>query len=210
MTKLKILLQFIKSLFINNEKKEEIKRNYSFLRNVDFFNSEIGDYSYISNNSIVHNTTIGKFCSIGPNAVIGFGDHPTHLLSTSPVFYTTDCSFDIKPEKNLYLGNQKVHIGNDVWIGSNVFVKNGLTIGDGAIIGAGAVILKDIPPYAIVVGVPGIVKSYRFSEDVVNRLLVIKWWDLSTKKIQENFELFTSDKIMDNLELISKLKNDTL
>ncbi|RTY71269.1 MULTISPECIES: CatB-related O-acetyltransferase [unclassified Flavobacterium] len=180
--------------------------NISFFKNVEFKSSKIDIYSYIANNSIIHNTEIGKFCSIGPNAVIGFGDHPTNMLSTSPVFYSSDCSFDLKPLDNLYYGKKKVHIGNDVWIGANVFIKNGITIGDGAIIGAGAVILKNIPAYAIVVGVPGVVKSYRFSQSTIRNLLSIKWWDLSPKVIRENFELFTSDKIIENLELISRLK----
>jgi acetyltransferase-like isoleucine patch superfamily enzyme len=184
------------------------QNNISFFRNVDFKNSQIDNYSYISNNSIVYNTIIGKFCSIGPNAVIGFGDHPTHLLSTSPVFYSSDCSFDIKPDTSSFFGNQKVQIGNDVWIGANVFVKNGVTIGDGAIIGAGAVVLKDVLPYAIVVGVPAAIKSFRFSENTVKRLLQIKWWDISPEIIKENFELFSSEKIADNLELISKLKKE--
>lgn len=180
--------------------------NISFFKNVEFKNSKIDIYSYVANNSIIHNTEIGKFCSIGPNAVIGFGDHPTIMLSTSPVFYSSDCSFDLKPLDTLYDGKKEVHIGNDVWIGANVFIKNGITIGDGAIIGAGAVILKNIPAYAIVVGVPGVIKSYRFSQSTIDNLLSIKWWDLSPKVIRENFELFTSDKIIENLELISRLK----
>jgi acetyltransferase-like isoleucine patch superfamily enzyme len=206
----KILLK-VRSKFKAQQKINlEEKANISFLRNVEFKNSEIDIYSYISNNSIVHNAVIGKFCSIGPNAVIGFGDHPTHLLSTSPVFYSTDCSFDIKPSSNLFFGNQKVKIGSDVWIGANVFVKNGVTIGHGAIIGAGAVVLKDVPPYAVVVGVPAVIKSYRFSHDVIESLLLIKWWDISPNIIKENFEIFTSDKIIDNLDLISKLKKTKL
>lgn len=207
MTKIKILLIFFKSFFKKtNNVEKQIKSNSVLLRNVDFFNSEMGDYSYISNNSIVHNTTIGKFCSIGPNVVIGFGDHPIHFLSTSPAFYSSDCTFDLKPLNNLYFGKEKVIIGNDVWIGANVFIKNGIKIGHGAIIGAGAIVIKDIPPYSIVVGVPGIVNSYRFSKSIIDSLLLIKWWDLPTKTIKENFDLFTSDKIIDNLELISQLK----
>ncbi|URC13083.1 CatB-related O-acetyltransferase [Flavobacterium sp. B183] len=210
MTKLKIVIIFFKTFFFKKKLKDEVSVNNSnavLMKNVDFHNSEIGDYSYVSNNSIVHNTIIGKFCSIGPNVVVGFGNHPIHQLSTSPAFYSSDCSFDIKPLNDLYLGKQTVHIGNDVWLGANVFVKNGVTIGHGAIIGAGAVVLKDIPPYAVVVGVPGSIKSYRFSENVIEKLLLSKWWDLSPKIIKDNFELFTSDKIIDSLESILKLKN---
>jgi len=67
-------------------------------------------------------------------------------------------------------------IGNDVWIGNQVTIMPGVKIGDGAVIGAGAVVAKDVPPYAVVVGNPGIVKRLRFSERIVERMLAVRWW----------------------------------
>ena len=75
-------------------------------------------------------------------------------------------------------------IGNDVWIGDNVFIKSGVKIGDGAVVGAGAVVTKDVPPYAVVVGVPARVIKYRFDEKTIAELLELKWWDLDAQIVK--------------------------
>lgn len=141
-------------------------------------NCSIGDYTYISVNSRISMTDIGKFCSIGPNFVCGYGIHPTDGVSTSPIFYSTHkqngTTFS-KEEKTQE--RKRINIGNDVFIGVNVTVLDGVTIGDGAIIGAGAVVSKDIPPYAIAVGCPIRIIKYRFKEETINEFLRLKWWD---------------------------------
>ena len=140
-------------------------------------NVEIGDYSYLSDNAIVTNTTIGKFCSIGPNFLCGWGAHPTDRLSTSPVFYSKDAQYSFV-EETTFEEHAPIRIGNDVFIGANVIVLEGVTIGDGAIVGAGAVVSKDIPPYAIAVGCPIQVKRYRFSEAKIAELKKLQWWNM--------------------------------
>lgn len=153
--------------------------------------TSVGDYSYISKNASINNCKIGKFCSIGPNFCCGLGIHPTDGISTSPMFYSTAkqngmtlCS------ENKISESKKTIIGNDVFIGANVTVLDGVIIGDGAIIGAGAVVSKDIPPYAVAVGVPAQVKKYRFDGKTISRLLETRWWDKGTdeyKRVERYF-----------------------
>jgi acetyltransferase-like isoleucine patch superfamily enzyme len=81
-------------------------------------------------------------------------------------------------------------IGNDVWIGNDVIIMGGLKIGDGAIIGTGAIITKNVPPYAVVIGVPGKVIKYRFTDDEIGKLLEIQWWNKDKEWISENSDYF--------------------
>ena len=146
----------------------------------------IGNNSYLSKNVQIYNTketTIGKFCSIGSEAVLGAGQHPVDRLSTHPFTYR---NVDIEnygsictPKDNIIpvTSDKPIKIGNDVWIGFRALIMDGITIGDGAIVGACAVVTKDVPPYAIVGGVPAKIIRYRFPSEIIDKLLELKWWD---------------------------------
>lgn len=82
-------------------------------------------------------------------------------------------------------------IGNDVWIGAGCIIRDNVIIGDGAVIGAGSIITKDVPPYAIVVGASKIIR-YRFPEEIIAKLLIMKWWDWDDSKIRESYGLFSN------------------
>ncbi|MBR9845536.1 MAG: CatB-related O-acetyltransferase [Algicola sp.] len=141
-------------------------------------NVKIGNYTYVSYNSKISNTVIGKFCSIGPNFIAGWGIHPTHGISTHPMFYSTKKQNGMTlSTDNKFKEQAPIKIGNDVFIGMNTIVLDGVEIGDGAIIGAGAVVTKDIPPYAIAVGNPIKVIKYRFEDPTIDNILKIKWWE---------------------------------
>lgn len=148
--------------------------------------SQIGDYTYVAQNSHISMTLIGKFCSIGPNLVCGWGIHPTNGISTHPMFYSTlkqngmTLSTEDKVEER-----KTVTIGNDVFIGANVTILDGVTIGDGAVIGAGAVVSKDIPPYAIAVGCPIQITKYRLSTSQIEKIKSIKWWEFDEEKLRD-------------------------
>jgi acetyltransferase-like isoleucine patch superfamily enzyme len=156
-----------------------------------FTDVTINDYSYIAQNSNITNTDIGKFCSIGPNFCCGLGIHPTNGISTSPMFYSTSKQNGVTlVEENKVIESIKTFIGNDVFIGANVTVLDGITIGDGAVIGAGAVVSKDIPPYAIAVGVPAKVVKFRFKNEVIEELQKIEWWNSTDEKLQDIEKFF--------------------
>lgn len=148
--------------------------------------AEVGDYTYISMNSWINNTKIGKFCSIGPNLLCGWRVHPTNGISTAPMFYSTARQNGISLCTTDKLNERKtITIGNDVFIGANVTILDGVSIGDGAIIGAGAVVSKDIPPYAIAVGVPVQIVKYRFTEEQIQNLQKIQWWNFDPSRLHE-------------------------
>ncbi|WP_066221486.1 DapH/DapD/GlmU-related protein [Formosa haliotis] len=163
----------------------------------------VGDYTYLAQNSLISNAIIGKFCSIGPNLVCGYGIHPTKGVSTAPMFYSTMkqngmtlCDRDKINER------ETIFIGNDVLIGMNVTILDGVKIGDGAIIGAGSVVSKDIPPYAIAVGSPIKVIKYRFSDQTIRELQRLKWWDLPDDQlgiIEKNF--WNIDNLISELKI---------
>jgi len=145
--------------------------------------TKLSAYSYIASNSSVMNATIGAFCSIGGEVMIGLPSHPLTGISTNPIFFsslgqcgqvwvTDEANAEAKQEEML-----PVSIGSDVWIGSRVMIKGGVKIGVGAVIGAGAVVVNDIPPYAVVGGVPAKVIRYRFTEPIIEKLLTSEWWN---------------------------------
>jgi acetyltransferase-like isoleucine patch superfamily enzyme len=150
-----------------------------------FEQSFLGAYSYIAEDSVVKNTSIGKFVSIGTGFRCGFGIHPVDTVSTSPVFYSVHKQTgETLSRNNKVVESKPVVIGNDVYIGMGVTVLDGVSIADGAVIGAGAVVTADIPPYAIAVGVPATVIRYRFEPAVVARLIASRWWDGSIETLR--------------------------
>lgn len=170
----------------------ELGKNPYFHGNNKVCNISIGKNSYVSFNSIVYHADIGNFCSIGPNVVIGFGDHPINMISTSPHIYLNDLLYTSRETSTILIPHfRKVKIGNDVWIGANVYIKNGVKIGNGVIIGAGSVVLKDVGDYEIIAGIPAVVIRKRFSDEVIKLLLESKWWFLDFKTLKIYKETLT-------------------
>lgn len=174
------------------------------LPKTEIMRSKIGFASYINTNCFIEDTIIGKYCSIGSYVRILHGKHPISHVSTHPIFYS-DKKFGglTISEINRFSENRGVitKIGNDVWIGEGVKIIKGVTIGDGAVIAAGAIVTKDVPPYAIVGGVPAKIIKYRFSESQINKLLKLKWWDKSVDILKKNISSFEDvDKFIEKLE----------
>jgi acetyltransferase-like isoleucine patch superfamily enzyme len=178
-------------------KLESIGRDLTIETPVSISNSifsgkcDIGYLSYARDNGQFSNVSIGRYCSIAPNVVIGGGQHPLNWLSSHPFVYDGSKIFKKFEEYNSISQKNsintkkikvRVSIGNDVWIGEGATIKQGITIGDGAVIGTRSVVTKDIPPYAVVAGVPAKIIKYRFDEDTIKRMLKVNWWnyDLST------------------------------
>lgn len=162
------------------------------------FDGYIGRGSYIAGNSIIKGK-IGRYTSIASHCAVVQGVHPYTYpyVSTSPVFFSlykqNGYSFVTHKQIDEFRYAEKqypVIIGNDCWIGYGVYIIGGVKIGDGAIVLAGAVVTKDIPPYAIVGGIPARVMRYRYSGEDIKYLLSIHWWDKDIDWLKENSVIF--------------------
>jgi len=148
--------------------------------------STIGRYTYTCYDDEIVNCEIGQFCSISDEVVIGGAEHPIDWVSTSPVFQSVKHSGPKRKFSEFdFDGIKKTVIGNDVWIGRRAIIKAGVTVGDGAVVGSSSVVTKDVPPYAIVGGVPAKILKYRFDDETIAKLLKSKWWDLSDEELKK-------------------------
>lgn len=161
--------------------------------NYSFFEGKMGYGSYMCNNCHIEGN-IGRYTSIATGVENSLGVHPmfSPYVSTSPMFFSLRKQTGITFAKKQMFKELKdpIFIGNDCWIGQRVFIVGGVTIADGAIILAGAVVTKDVPPYAIVGGVPAKVLKYRYDDETIKFLLKTKWWEYSPDWLKNNSELF--------------------
>ncbi|MCC0702009.1 CatB-related O-acetyltransferase [Clostridioides sp. ES-S-0049-02] len=152
-------------------------------------------YQYpINNDKLI----IGKFCSIACNVkfLMTSGNHTMKSLSTYtfPIFYE-EWDLDINHITDTWDNKGDIVIGNDVWIGYDAVIMPGVKIGDGAIIGTRAVVTNNVPPYSTVGGIPAKIIKKRFNDDIISKLLKIKWWDWSYEKIQSSIQHIQSGAI---------------
>lgn len=199
----------INSQELSFEKLVELGKVKNFHGNNKVLNITIGAFSYVSYNSIIYHTDIGRYCSIGPNVVIGYGDHPIDMISSSPHIYLNNEIYD-KDEIDSFLVPhfKKVKIENDVWIGSNVYIKNGVRIGNGAIVGAGSIVLKDVGNYEIVGGVPARLIRKRFDDTIINLLIESNWWSLDSNKLKQFKNILKTPNEQNLKILIKKIKDE--
>lgn len=166
--------------------------------------TELGDYSYISQFSIVNKTKIGRFTSIASGCYIGLWEHDTEVSTHSFYRYESSGGF-VSGFKNYKSDYIWTHVGSDVWIGANTVILKGVKIGDGAIIGAGSVVVRDVEPYAIVVGSPARELRKRIPEDEIRYMLAVKWWDLPRNVLQALVDLGAFESMHDFLTSAEKI-----
>lgn len=148
---------------------------------VDVFpDVRVGAHSYMNGGMIRPRVRIGRYCSIAYGVTLGIESHSMWVASTHPLFSktSTDPHFD-NPYYRPYQPDILTEIGDDVWIGQDALVLRGIKVGTGAVVAANAVVTRDVPPYAIVAGVPAKVISWRFGGDRtwIDAMLDSRWWD---------------------------------
>jgi acetyltransferase-like isoleucine patch superfamily enzyme len=168
------------------------------------FEGNLGFGSYITDNAVVSGN-IGRYCSIASGVKVLSGTHPLKdFVSTSPAFYSllkqSNLTFAKEQHFNEFLyadvaNKYSIIVGNDVWIGANAIIIGGITIGNGAVVLAGATVTKDVPPYAIVGGVPAKIISKRFDDDTIKFLEAFKWWEKPTEWLGKNVLFFHNIKL---------------
>lgn len=151
------------------------------------FGGILGYGSYIGHHSSL-TAKIGRFCSISNHVICNAGIHPFQ----APFATTSPCFFSLRKQNGATFATQQMlneikttdnegafdcEIGNDVWICEGVFINGGIHIADGAVVLAHAVVTKDVPPYAIVGGVPAKIIGYRYDEATIKWLLNVQWWN---------------------------------
>lgn len=177
------------------------------------FGGHLGLCSYVGANSFLR-AKVGRFTSIayGCESVTGRHTYKEPYVSTSPLFVSTKRQtglniverdlFDEMPQADK-ANNYDVIIGNDCWIGYKVCIVSGVHVGDGAVVLSRAYVTKDVPPYAIVGGIPAKIIGYRYDENIINHLMKIKWWNFPIEQIIENKNLFLDiDSFIDKFKKI--------
>lgn len=152
--------------------------------------SSMGDYSYLAGEVSIVWTDIGKYCSIASHTRMNPGNHPTWRVTTSHCTYRrVQYGFDNQDDSDFFAWRQshRCKVGHDVWMGHGTILTAGCSVGNGACIAAGSVVTKDIPPYAIVGGVPARIIKYRFDPVTIERLMRVSYWDWDHETIRSRF-----------------------
>lgn len=191
--------------------KNIIKNPNIIIGDFTFYNDFVNDPRDFEKRNVLYHypinhdrLIIGKFCSIacGAKFLFNSSNHTLSSLSTYPFpIFAAEWDANI-PVTEAWDNKGDIVIGNDVWIGYEAVIMAGVHIGNGAIIGTRAVVTKDVPPYAIVGGVPAKRIRNRFDDSVIEALQKIKWWDWDVEKTRENLKAIRNADIETLKELV--------
>jgi acetyltransferase-like isoleucine patch superfamily enzyme len=174
-----------------------------------------GKYTYGTPNIFWENNNsklvIGNFCSIANNVNIYLGgNHRTDWVTTYPFGHIYNNIFNNFNGVGHPASKGNVTIGNDVWIGSNVTIMSGVIIGDGAVIANNSHVVKNVEPYSLVGGNPAKLIKYRFTQQQIENLLQIKWWNWDNEKINNFTPLLCNNNIDEFIKMALNENDNTI
>lgn len=203
----KVIKQQIIKYKLRFEWKRKNSHNETHMENIFDINSVsvgretyggISVVNYAKDKSV--RLSIGSFCSIAGNVTFVLaGEHNIDTISTYPFKAKI-----INPGENEAGSKGDIIVGDDVWIGHGVTILSGVTIGQGAVLAAGSLVRRDVPPYAVVGGVPARIIKYRFSETIIKKLLMLDFSKLTKEKIIENQSTLYRKITEDNIDGLLK------
>lgn len=167
---------------------------------------EIGDYGYAMGDNQISHAQIGKFSNLATGVRINPSNHPWWRATLHHFTYRSrSYGFDADDDAAIFdwRREDQVVIGPDVWLGHNAIVMPGVSIGTGAAVGSGAVVTKDVPPFAVVVGVPAKVIRFRVDARTAERMMALAWWDWSHERIGAalaDFRTLTAEQFVEKHE----------
>lgn len=197
---LTMVMNKIRKVIGNTIPKKTLQQRYPYYKfGKGTYSKDLHVFSWGEGSSL----EIGAFCSIAEGVKIFLGgEHRVDWVTTYPfsALWESASSFTGHPKSK-----GDVIIGNDVWIGTEAVIMSGVRIGDGAVISARALVARDVPPYSIVVGNPARIIKKRFDDEIINRLLFVKWWEWDNKVIDEHMHLLLTDDIEEFLAKAEQL-----
>lgn len=170
--------------------------------NAELSDVVLGKRTSVGRFTKIRNAELGAYCSISWNVTIGAVGHPLDHPSSHAFSYRSQ--FGIVEYDANGIIPQRVIIGNDVWIGCDAIIMPGVSIGNGAVIGAGAIVTKDVEPYAIVSGVPAKVMKYRFSQNIIEGLESLRWWEWDDQTLHARIHFFKNPLTEESLNNVSR------
>lgn len=189
-------------------------------------NISVGDYTYYDDpvapldferNNVLFNCPefedrlmIGKFCSIasGTRFIMGSANHRISSVSTYPFsVFGGAWTENVPPHLSQLPFKGDTVVGNDVWLGRECVIMPGIHIGDGAIVAAYSVVTRDVEPYTVVGGNPARFLKRRFSQDLIDLLLQLRWWDFPPEELADFLPVLCNENLEEVKEIIRRRLN---